>query len=167
MSRFAADVIDAALDIAEGSPLDRLRAQRPEVRARTQSSYAALFDAAPGGLGSLERFAAALRVATVNQSLSLAAHYRARLSTEPGGLALTHAIDTGTGGAAITSRLAAILRHVELLTSRPSEASRADLTTLAAQGLSEADIVTLSQIVAFVAYQVRVVAGLALITEIP
>jgi len=167
MSRQAADVIDATLDIAEGSPLDRLRAERPEVRARTQSSYDALFDATPGGLRPAERFAVALRVAAVSQSSPLAAHYRAHLLSEPGGAALAAAIDSEAEGATITPRLAAILRHVELLTFRPSDASRSDLTRLAEQGLSEADIVTLSQIIAFVSYQLRVAAGLALITEIP
>jgi CMD domain protein len=167
MSRFTDDVIDAALDIAEGSPLDLLRSQRAEVRARTQSSYAALFDAEPGGLAPTERFVAAFRVATFNQSPALAAHYRARLSGEPGGEALAAAIDAGAEGDAIRPRLATILRHVELLTFRPADASPADLAALAAQGLSEAEIVTLSQIVAFVAYQVRVAAGLALIAGTP
>jgi uncharacterized protein YciW len=147
----ATDVIDAALGVAEGSKLDMLRAARPEARARTQSSYAALFDPAePGALTRAERFGAALRVAELEEAGSLAAHYRARLVGE------TPAV-----------RAAAIARHVELLTRSPSAATRADLAKLAEAGLTSPEIVTLSQIVAFVAYQVRVVASLALIGGTP
>ena len=74
------DVIDETLAIAPGSRLDRLRAARPEVRKRTQSSYEALFD--PTDEKSLtlgERFAIALRVAESSGSAALAAHYRTRL----------------------------------------------------------------------------------------
>ena len=41
------------------------------------------------------------------------------------------------------------------------------LETLETEGLTAAEIVTLSQIIAFVAYQVRVAASLALIAETP
>ena len=158
MSRMVHDVIDAALGVTEGSRLDLLRAARPEVRARTQSSYAALFDPADfGGLPAHERFAAAMRVAQLNKASTLAVHYRDRLAREAQG---------ESTAAGVTARLAAILRHTDKLTLRPSDASRADLHALTAQGLGEAEIVTLSQIIAFVAYQVRVAASLALIAEI-
>ena len=42
-----------------------------------------------------------------------------------------------------------------------------DLEALEAQGLTAEEIVTLSQIIAFVAYQVRVAVSLALIAETP
>src|SRR5271168_4514876 len=74
MTRFAADVIDSVLGISEGSPLHQLRARRPEARARTQSSYAVLFNPPdPGGLSPPERFAVALRVAELHDAPSLAA----------------------------------------------------------------------------------------------
>jgi alkylhydroperoxidase family enzyme len=57
------------------------------------------------------------------------------------------------------------LRHTERVSLKPSAASRADLEALTAQGLTEAEIVTLSQIISFVAYQIRVAASLALIAE--
>ena len=60
-----------------------------------------------------------------------------------------------------------MLRHAELVTTNPSGASPLDLEALEAQGLTAAEIVTLSQIIAFVAYQVRVAASLALIAETP
>ena len=167
MTRFAADVIDTVLGIGEGSPLDQLRARRPDARARTQSSYAVLFNPPdPGGLSPPERFAVALRVANLNDATTLAAHYRARLADEAGGAALAAAIDAGAPSNAITPRAQAMLRHAELVTTNPSAASALDLETLSALELSPAEIVTLAQIIAFVAYQVRVAASLASIAEV-
>ena len=168
MSRFAADVIDAVVGISEGSPLDQLRARRPEARARTQSSYAVLFNPPdPGGLSPPERFAVAMRVAELEEATALAAHYRARLTEEAGGAALAAAIDNEAPNSGVTPRAAAMLLHAELAATNPSAASAVDLETLSAEGLTPAEIVTLSQIVAFVAYQVRVAASLALIGETP
>jgi CMD domain protein len=168
MTRFAADVIDTALGIAEGSALDQLRARRPEARARTQSSYAVLFNPPdPGGLSPPERFAVALRVAELHEAPALAAHYRTRLADEAGGAALAAAIDAGAPNSGVTLRAAAMLAHAELAATNPSAASAAYLETLLAQGLTPAEIVTLSQIIAFVAYQVRVATSLSLIAETP
>ena len=58
------------------------------------------------------------------------------------------------------ARLAAMLRHVSLVATAPGSASAADLDALRDAGLTPCDIVTIAQIVAFVSYQVRVVAGL-------
>ena len=74
-------------------------------------------------------------------------------------------IDAGAPSSAITPRAQALLRHAESATTNPSAASALDLETLSALGLSPAEIVTLSQIIAFVAYQVRVAASLVLIAE--
>jgi uncharacterized protein YciW len=146
------DLIDEALGIAPGSKLDQLRGARPEVRKRTQSSYDALFDPPDQkNLALGERFAIALRVAESSGSPVLAAHYRARLDD--------HSIGAGE------ARWAAIFRHVELLTREPRAVTPTDLQALAAAGFNEATIVTLSQIVSFVAYQVRVAATLALLGE--
>jgi CMD domain protein len=168
MTRFAADVIDTVLGIAEGSALDVLRSRRPEARARTQTSYAVLFNPPdPGGLSPPERFAVALRVAELHDASTLAAHYRARLAEEAGGEALAMAIDSGSASGSVTPRAQAMLRHADLVTSNPSAATAVVLEALEAEGLTAAEIVTLSQIIAFVAYQARVAASLALIAETP
>jgi uncharacterized protein YciW len=54
----------------------------------------------------------------------------------------------------------AALRHADLLTTRPSAARKSDLDALKAAGFTPAGIVSLSQTIAFVAYQLRLVAGL-------
>ena len=58
------------------------------------------------------------------------------------------------------SRLAAGLEHAHLLVFHPRDASPGALQTLLDAGWSTTDIVTLSQLVAFLSFQVRVVAGL-------
>lgn len=58
------------------------------------------------------------------------------------------------------ARLAAALEHAHLLVFRPRDAASADMKALLAAGWSETGIVTLSQLVAFLSFQVRVVSGL-------
>jgi CMD domain protein len=58
------------------------------------------------------------------------------------------------------SRLAAAFEHAHLLVFHPRDASPAALQKLLDAGWSTTDIVTLSQLVAFLSFQIRVVAGL-------
>src|SRR5215510_1333882 len=68
------------------------------------------------------------------------------------------------GGAAIRNalgpRLAAALEHTHMLVFHPRDAAPASLQALLDAGWSTTDIVTLSQIVAFLSFQIRVVIGL-------
>jgi CMD domain protein len=57
-------------------------------------------------------------------------------------------------------RLATALEHAHLLALHPRDASPSDLQRLLDAGWPTAGIVTLSQLVAFLAFQTRVVAGL-------
>jgi CMD domain protein len=57
-------------------------------------------------------------------------------------------------------RLAAAFEHMHLLVFHPRDAAPPALQALLDAGWSTTDIVTLSQIVAFLSFQVRVVAGL-------
>jgi CMD domain protein len=60
----------------------------------------------------------------------------------------------------IGGRLAAALEHAHLLVFHPRDAKPAALQKLLDAGWSATDIVTLSQLVSFLAFQIRVVAGL-------
>lgn len=57
-------------------------------------------------------------------------------------------------------RLAAALDHAHLLVFRPRDAAATDMKALLAAGWSNTGIVTFSQLVAFLSFQVRVVTGL-------
>ncbi|MBW5435004.1 CMD domain protein [Bradyrhizobium canariense] len=58
------------------------------------------------------------------------------------------------------ARLAAAFEHAHLLVFRPRDAAAADMKALLAAGWSNTGIVTFSQLVAFLSFQVRVVTGL-------
>jgi uncharacterized protein YciW len=57
-------------------------------------------------------------------------------------------------------RLAAAFDHMHLLVFHPRDAAPAALQALLDAGWSTTDIVTLSQITAFLSFQIRVIAGL-------
>jgi len=58
------------------------------------------------------------------------------------------------------TRLVAALEHAHLLVFRPRDAASADMKALLAAGWSTTGIVTFSQLIAFLSFQVRVVSGL-------
>ena len=58
------------------------------------------------------------------------------------------------------ARLTAALEHAHLLVFRPRDASPAALQSLVDAGWSTTDIVTLSQLIAFLSFQIRAVVGL-------
>jgi uncharacterized protein YciW len=60
-------------------------------------------------------------------------------------------------------RLNALLCHTDLVAARTEDADSGDIEALKQAGISEADIVRLSELIAFVSYQLRVVAGLRLL----
>ncbi|MFI6325687.1 CMD domain-containing protein [Nonomuraea sp. NPDC050556] len=143
------DVIDQLAGIEPGSALDVLRARRPDAREYAQASYEALFcPENDEGVTLLERDAIAARVAELHQDAGAAAFYRERLE------------ELAPGGVEPDERLAAGLAHAELLVLRPSEASPQALKALDDAGWSTTEIVTLSQLVAFLTFQIRLVAGL-------
>ncbi|NUR10494.1 MAG: CMD domain protein [Bradyrhizobium sp.] len=61
---------------------------------------------------------------------------------------------------ALGTRLVAALEHAHLLVFRPRDAASADMKALLDAGWSNTGIVTFSQLVAFLSFQVRVVSGL-------
>ncbi|WP_454914478.1 CMD domain-containing protein [Variovorax gossypii] len=161
-SQLSPDLVDACVPLAEGSTVHAVRHQRDKVAAATQGSYEALFDPALSGPPLVERLLAAHAIARSAGSVALQAHYRARLDA----LApLSAAQQAAADGAPVESlgadpRLQAVLAFTRTLTDRPVEGDREALLKLPAAGLATPEVVALAQLIAFVAYQVRVVAGL-------
>lgn len=164
--RVSGDIIDSLVGIAADSPLPAVRALRSDVVQHTQGSYNALLTPpAPGDLSLIERAQAALRSAALTPSLTLVAHYRDRLTQLGESAEAIDQIEKFTDSPAIAPRTAAILRHVDLLTTTPKTATPAHLQKLQQQGLPVPAIVALSQLVAFVSYQARVIVALQLLQE--
>jgi CMD domain protein len=104
------------------------------------------------------RQAIANAIAAANGEGPYGAYPAGPLSREDAG-GPTHRIDAETRRA-LGARLAAAFEHMHLLVFHPRDAAPAALQALLDAGWSTTDIVTLSQIAAFLSFQVRVVAGL-------
>jgi CMD domain protein len=71
------------------------------------------------------------------------------------------------GRRSLGARLAAALEHTHLLVFRPRDSNPSALQTLFDAGWSTDDIVTMSQLVAFLSFQIRAVAGLRALAGAP
>jgi CMD domain protein len=187
------DVIDHLVGIAPGDALDSLRSQRPNARENAQTSFDSLLNSDElEDVSQLERLAIAYWTIALSQS-SATSFYRDLLAAEDEATvavleaALPSAITAGPYGdypagpltvenvpglhwepdaalaASVGPRLAAALAHTHLLVYRPRDSSADALQALLDAGWSTTGIVTLSQLVAFLNFQLRVVAGLTVL----
>jgi uncharacterized protein YciW len=162
-NRVVTDVIDDMDRLVGLTPEDALfkaRRFRPEFVDGTEICRASvLHPANDQGLGADLRLALALRMARLNAHKTLAADYRAQLlALEP----TLQIIALADGATDLEEPLATIARHVDLITLEPIKAAASDIARLAAAGLSNPQIVALSELIAFVNFQVRVATGLSL-----
>jgi len=189
----ATDVIDQLVGIAPGDALDSLRNQRPNARENAQASFDALLHSNDlENVSQLERTAIAYWTLALSQS-SATRFYRDLLVAEDEATlvaleaALPGATTSGPYGDypdgplsvenvegldwqpsaaladAVGPRLAAALAHTHLLVYRPRDSSAEAIQALLDAGWSTTGIVTLSQLVAFLSFQLRVVAGLTVL----
>lgn len=187
------DVIDSLVGIAPGSRLDAIRAQRTEARKHAQASYTSLFEPADlAGVSADERHAIAAFVAGQHGEARTDAFYAAKL---PANLRTAVAAEVAAartkgpygrypkgplsvedepgptwkvsdaGRAALGQRLSAAFEHTHMLVFHPRDASAQSLQSLLDAGWSTNDIVTISQLVSFLSYQIRVVAGLTVLAS--
>jgi CMD domain protein len=182
MSTETTDVIDLLAGIEPGSSLSGIRARRLQARENAQKSYVALFE--PVDFGDFaavvhdEPAAASFYLAKLAKTADRLEPVEAlkaeieRAKTEgpygafPAGplsvedkLGLIYRV-AGDGQRVLGARLAAALEHAHLLVFRPRDASSAAMQALLEAGWSSSAIVTLSQLVAFLSFQVRAAAGL-------
>lgn len=187
------DVIDQLVGIAPGDPLDALRDQRPNARSNAQASFDALFHSDElGHVDQRERLVVAFWTVALSQSPTAPYYGDLLAAVDPAALAaltaaLPAAVTAGPYGdypagplsvenvagpiwtpdaalaATVGPRLAAALAHTHLLVYRPRDSSAEALQALFDAGWSTTGIVTLSQLVAFLSFQLRVVAGLTVL----
>lgn len=96
-----------------------------------------------------DRLSSALTVAQVTGVQRLCSHYAARLTP----------LSSPDASRESNMRLTQITQYARQLASQPTLIDRHALQQLADVGLSNADIIVLSQVIGFVGYQARVVAG--------
>ncbi|MGV8850920.1 MAG: CMD domain protein [Propionibacteriaceae bacterium] len=187
------DVIDTLSGVAPGSRLDELRSHRPAAREQAQATYDALFTpVSDAEMSVVERLAVAAFTTALFDVPSAEQHYARLLTTADPTIAsaVAEAVELGRGPGpygsfdgelapestpgpelallrhlsdGLGARLTAALQHTHMLALHPRDSSRERLEPLVAAGWSADGIVTLSQLVSFLAFQVRVVAGLSVL----
>jgi CMD domain protein len=159
------DLIDNIVGLQPGQSLHALRHQRAKVVAATQASYNALFAADLPGISLPHRLLVALYACRLSRASKLAAHYLAQIKaldlTALGvDAALVQSVDAGQIKHITDPQLLAALTFTRTLIDNPIEGDKAALHELTAAGLSTPAVVALAQLIAFLSYQLRVVAGL-------
>ena len=148
--------VSQAAGVAPDGAVAAALAGRADILALTEATHQAILrPREPGGISHAERAGLACRIALLHGEQALADYYWALAGQS--GLA-----DPSFGGGDDT-RYRALLAHVDRVSTMPREASGADIQALKQAGWSDADIVRLSEIIAFLSYQLRVVAGLRLL----
>lgn len=194
MTTANADIINLLAGISPGDALDAVRDQRAQAREHAQRSFEALLEPAEAGTFPLaERYAVAAFVAQLHGFAEASDFYGDLLGDEAPALveavvvAARSGATTGPFGAyrepalqaenteglrwsadlALGERLAAALTHAHLLVFRPREARPEALRALVNAGWSADDIVSLSQLIAFLSFQLRAAWGLRVLAQTP
>lgn len=146
------DLVERLLGIEEGSPLAALRLQREAIRRHAQGAWRELvLTDRPGGVSRQERGALALKVAQLQGDAALVAECEAlvaRVGPPPAG-----------------ARTELLMRYAEMVAEAPERCGQADIDALSVHGMSPQDIVAVTQLIAFIPYQVRLLAGLRAMQE--
>ena len=159
------DAIDAAAGIGADDGLFALRRERPEfVDGAEECRRSVLAPADDGGLEAPVRSAVACRMAAQNDDPVLVSRYRAAIGADDATGAEISIAD-GMDAEALRAPYDAIARHADLITGTPREATADDITRLAAAGLSNQQIVALSELIGFVNFETRIAFGLRLIKD--
>ncbi len=130
---------------------------RADVLAMTEAASAAVLTPKETGAFSHSRRAAlAARIAAHDGKDALSAHYGAGAVGEDERLK-DPAFDGGED-----DQLRAILAFTDRVAASPRDITAADVDSLKNAGLADADIVRLTQLNAFLAYEIRLIEGLRL-----
>lgn len=157
------DAIYAILGIDENSDIALQRSKKPEQIEALQAYYDAIFDpehASAEQFSIVFRALVAIRVASHTGSDAVVSWY-ADLARTSGATAdqIERARNVATPWSG-DSPLETAIRRADRITLDPASATPAHITQLTAAGLSPAAILSLSQVIAFVSYQLRFVAVL-------
>lgn len=157
------DVVSQILGLTADSPVVALRADRPHQIDDLQAYYDSLFtpdETSAAAFPVRDRALVAIRVAAHTGSDAVVAWYEG-VAREHGATdaEITAARDITTPNTDETV-LGAAIRRADLVTTHLVDTTKADVDALKAAGFSPQGILVLSQVIAFVSYQLRFVAGL-------
>lgn len=146
------DCIDSLVAPHDVARSEQLRAPRAKIAASTQAVYDTLFGPQVESRERARRFAIASAVARTNGPETVSRFYAGQAA--PG-----HKPDDALDGA--------LGAWVEIASTEPRLAGRERLAAVEAAGVSQREIVTIGQLIGFVAFQARVVAGLLALSGQP
>lgn len=152
------DAINSALGVSSKDALYQLRARRPAFVNGAETSRAAVLHPEDDlGLSPDLRHAVAHRAAAFSADAAFLAGYPAPDAPE------LH--DLAGGGLPLDPGLAALARHTDMIAATPADASEAHLQDLLTAGFSVSQIIALSELLAQVCFEMRVVHGLSLLRD--
>ncbi|ABL72960.1 CMD domain protein [Paracoccus denitrificans] len=187
------DTINRLAGIAPGSHLDQLRNRRAQAKTSAEESFTLLLSPADeGDFPVADRRRVAFFVALLHGDAEAVSFYEALLGEDPlaGGLRneAERAVAPGPWGrypvgplsaediqgpalaipdaAGFEPKLARALEHAHLLVLHPRDASPRALQALLDAGWSTTGVVTLSQLVAFLSFQIRAAIGLRALSRV-
>lgn len=154
------DTVDRVAGLTPGNASHATRHQREKVVHATQGSENLFFNPDLPGLSLQERLQSALLAAALTPSPSLIKEYSERLAAAGSDQSAIDLLAKGSIPTSSEARIQALLEFTHTLVTDPVKADRDALLALKQAGLATPEIVALAQLIAFVSYQVRTVAGL-------
>lgn len=145
------DCIDALVAPQDVARSEQLRAPRAKIAASTQAVYDTLFGPQVASAECSRRLAIASTVARTNGPEAVGRFYAGQARDNP----LDHPLQE------------ALADWVEIASTTPRLAGHERLAAVETAGVSQREIVTIGQLIGFVAFQARVVAGLLALTGQP
>lgn len=149
----------AAGGATEGGPASGAVGLRANVMEMTQTAEDAVLAPVDTGAWSHDlRAALAVRIARLNAAEDVADRYAARMQGDDFA-ALADPSETGQA-----LGLSHVVTFMDKVAAKPRDIAAEDISVLQAAGVADADIVRLCELNAFLAYQLRLIAGLKLMT---
>jgi uncharacterized peroxidase-related enzyme len=156
ISQTVFDVIDRVAIPTDPVAAQTIRQHRVKLSGFIQTAYDAIFVDSSSVMDIALRLTCATQVATLTGEPDLAVFYDDELRR----------YTCGRAGAANEAQRAAVAAHVRRVTLAPETCDRVALDALRSAGVSTEDVVTLSQLIGYVAFQARVIAGVRAIAGI-
>lgn len=153
------DVIDRVLGLDSQGGVYAARIFRDKVRQGTQASYDALFSSSLA-LSLPVRWLVAVYVCQLTKATELHEHYVAEAKQAEVPTEWLQAIAQENLDAINDPVVRAILIFARTLTLKPIEGDKTAIQHLEQSGVPTADCIAVSQLIAFLSYQVRLVTGL-------
>ena len=141
------DVVDQIADPANPQIARDIRQHRPKIVDFIQATFDALFVDEPGNFGLRLRFSCAAKVAALTEEAGLARFYLDALES----------IGPLKKDAKAQALENAAFEHTMRVTTAPASCDQAALDALHAVGMTEYEIVTLSQLIGYVSFQARLI----------